>query len=107
VGCTPAQPALQRIVKDERVAAGVEPLLPAPHANAKAPAWAAEMARTEMLRHSKLGDGMPADFLKIGENVGRGPGIGKIHLAFMDSPGHQANVLDPAYGWIGTGFLVA
>jgi len=46
-------------VKDERVAAGVEPLLPAPHANAKAQAWAEEMARTGMLRHSKLGDGMP------------------------------------------------
>jgi len=59
VECTPEQLALQRIVNDERVAAGFEPLLPAPHANAKAQAWAEEMARTGMLRHSKLGDGMP------------------------------------------------
>lgn len=103
-GCTPEQLELQRLVNTERVQAGLVPLLPSPHATAKAQAWAEELARSGHLRHSHLSDDMPEGYRKLGENVGRGPDSGAIHLAFMDSPGHRANVLDPEYRWMGTGY---
>jgi hypothetical protein len=41
---------------------------------------------------------------KIGENVGRGGSVGSLHNAFMNSPGHKANILgDYNYVGIGTG----
>jgi hypothetical protein len=40
----------------------------------------------------------------IGENVGRGGSVSSLHAAFMDSPGHQANILgDYNYAGVGTG----
>lgn len=40
----------------------------------------------------------------IGENVGRGGSVSSLHQAFMDSPGHRANILgDYNYVGIGTG----
>ncbi|MGH8945234.1 MAG: CAP domain-containing protein [Acidimicrobiia bacterium] len=40
----------------------------------------------------------------IGENVGRGGSVSSLHKAFMDSPGHRANILgDYNYAGIGTG----
>ena len=40
----------------------------------------------------------------VGENVGRGGSVSSLHQAFMDSPGHRANILgDYNYVGIGTG----
>lgn len=82
---------------------GVGTLLPSPHAAAKAQAWAETLASEGHLRHSDLHVGMPEGFRKLGENVGRGPEVGAIHQAFLDSTAHRANLLDPDYRWIGTG----
>lgn len=41
---------------------------------------------------------------KLGENVGRGGSVASLHQAFMDSPGHRANILgDYNHVGIGTG----
>jgi hypothetical protein len=41
---------------------------------------------------------------KIGENVGRGGTVSSLHAAFMNSPGHKANILgDYNYVGVGTG----
>lgn len=104
IGCAPEQIELQQLINSEREDAGLPLLLPSPHASAKAQSWAEELAAGETLRHSNLAENMPAGFRKIGENVGRGPDIVRIHQAFMDSEGHRANVLDPEYNWIGTGY---
>ncbi len=45
------------------------------------------------------------DWAKIGENVGVGPDIPRTHQAFMDSPGHRANILDPAWQTMGIGVV--
>lgn len=37
----------------------------------------------------------------VGENVGVGFNIGELHAAFMNSPGHRKNILDPTYTHIG------
>jgi uncharacterized protein YkwD len=40
-----------------------------------------------------------------GENVGVGPTARGLHEAFMDSPGHRANVLSRAYDRVGVGLV--
>ena len=42
---------------------------------------------------------------RIGENVGMGPSVPSVHQAFMDSPAHRANVLDPDFYWQGVGVV--
>lgn len=43
---------------------------------------------------------------KLGENVGYGSTVSGLHAAFMNSPGHRANILDPDYTHIGVGVVV-
>lgn len=42
----------------------------------------------------------------IGENVGVGSDVGKIHDAFMRSSSHRAVLLDPRWNEIGVGFVI-
>ena len=39
---------------------------------------------------------------KLGENVGRGGSVSSLHGAFLDSPGHKANILGD-YNYVGIG----
>ena len=54
------------------------------------------------ISHSTLADGAPSTWRKLGENVGTGNNVPEVHTAYMASPGHRANVLDPAFTEIGT-----
>ena len=42
----------------------------------------------------------------VGENVGYGPDAITIHVAFMQSPAHRANILDRDYTQVGVGAVV-
>lgn len=44
-------------------------------------------------------------FRTAGENLALGPTIKRCHTGLMNSPGHRANILNPAYGRIGIGVL--
>jgi uncharacterized protein YkwD len=107
VGCTPEQQAVLDQVNAHRTNAGVSTLLPSPDAMVKAQAWADQLVRNGGLSHSALSSGMPAGWTKLGENVGRGPSIEAVMQGFLQSPGHRANLLDPAFNWVGTGVSVA
>ncbi len=53
---------------------------------------------------AELGAAGGTGWSQIGENVGRGNTPSSLHSAFMDSPGHRANILgDYNYVGIGTG----
>lgn len=67
----------------------------------KADAWAQRLRDACNLSHSKLSDGAPRQWLKLGENVGYGGTISQIHDAYLNSPGHRANILDPVYNSMG------
>lgn len=43
---------------------------------------------------------------KLGENVGYGGTVSGLHAAFMNSPSHRANVLDPVYTHVGVGVVI-
>ncbi|HEX7095360.1 MAG TPA: CAP domain-containing protein [Acidimicrobiales bacterium] len=107
VGCTPEQLAVRDLVNASRRQAGLAELPIDVNANAKAQPWAEHLARIGRLEHSNLAEGMPPGWQKLGENVGRGPSLQAIQDAFMRSPGHRANILDPAWNSVGAGVAVA
>jgi hypothetical protein len=107
IGCSPEQIAAADAANASRQAEGLPALVMSPALSEKAQAWAVELARRQSLSHSVLTDDAPEGWLKLGENVGRGPSIEAIQDGFMASPAHRANVLDPSFNWIGTGVATA
>lgn len=66
-----------------------------------------DMIAADEIYHSSSGELQSAagsGWEKLGENVGRGGSVSSLHQAFLDSPGHKANILgDYNYVGIGTG----
>jgi len=52
-----------------------------------------------------LGAGIGHSWQKLGENVGTGPNVADVMAAFIASPGHYANVVDPQFTHIGVGVV--
>jgi len=72
-----------------------------------AQSWSQHLAQIGGLVHrSPLSDGAPAGWRKLGENVGFGSSVDVVQGAFMNSPGHKANILDPSFNNIGIGVTV-
>jgi len=69
----------------------------------KADAWAGRLRDECRIFHSNLADGAPQEWRKLGENVGRGGSNDQIHTAYLNSPGHRANILDPSFNQVGAG----
>ena len=49
--------------------------------------------------------GVTHDWQKLGENVGTGPEINAVMEAFVDSPSHFQNIVDPDFTHIGVGVV--
>ena len=43
----------------------------------------------------------------MGENIALAPSVETAHRNLMNSPGHRANILDPAFTRVGIGIIVA
>lgn len=69
----------------------------------KAQGWAEYLASRCTLQHSNLASGITYNWRALGENVGYGPSISRVHSAYMNSPGHTANILDRRWNYMGTG----
>jgi uncharacterized protein YkwD len=70
--------------------------------------WAGSMAEAGKISHAdSLATGLTSDWSKLGENVGMGTDVANVQKAFIESPSHYANILDPAYSHIGVGVVVA
>jgi len=66
-----------------------------------------EMASSQTLVHtSNLKAGVTSNWTKVGENVGEGGSNNQIWDAFINSPKHLANLLDPAFTHVGIGVVV-
>ncbi len=69
-----------------------------------AQAWSQHMADTQTLVHrTRLSDGAPVGWRKLGENIGYASSVDAIQTAFMNSAGHKANILDSAFNNVGIG----
>jgi uncharacterized protein YkwD len=98
----------------ERVALGVAPLTWSPELAEAALQHARVMASQEDISHQFPGEpglqnriqGAGLDPEAIAENVAFAPSLLRIHSGWMNSPGHRANLLNPAYTILGVAVIV-
>jgi Cysteine-rich secretory protein family len=108
-GPTVAEQYLFSAANIERVQRGLHPLRWDPSLFQAAVYHAQEMAERESISHqyegepdlSARGEGAGARFSEIAENVAEAPSAVMIHEAWMNSPHHRANLLDPKVDSIG------
>lgn len=93
-------------VNNLRAANGVGPLELDGEQSALAQQRAQINASNGNLVHtSNLAAGVSETWTKLGENIGEGPSTGAIADAFLHSPRHFANLVDPAFNRIGIGVV--
>ena len=86
----------------QRAAGGLAPLTLNGSMTAAADSWAFAMANGSFLAHAgDIISGTPGGWTKVGENVGRGQTVASLTSAFMASPTHRANIMDPLYTHVG------
>ena len=70
--------------------------------------WASKMAADGDISHNPgFSSWVTADWVKLGENVGMGGDVDSIFRAFVASPSHYKNLVDPAFQFVGVGVVVA
>ena len=94
---------LTAMTNADRVSRGLRALSTAGDLQSFAQQRADEMARTKRLAHTTGLGSKISGWKRLGENVGRGPTLQEIQTAFMASPSHRENILDPEFTQIGVG----
>ncbi|MEZ5321431.1 MAG: CAP domain-containing protein [Microthrixaceae bacterium] len=90
-----------QLVNQSRAQAGLPTLRSNVMLDVKADRWAQRLRDSCSLSHSRLADGAPSNWRKLGENVGDGGDIAQVHQAYLNAPGHRANIMDPLYTSMG------
>jgi uncharacterized protein YkwD len=90
-----------------RAARGIPKLTVRSHLVSVARQWAATMASQNKLYHNPQLTSDVNNWRYVGENVGYGPDALTVHVAFMNSPAHRANILDRDYTEVGVGAVVS
>ena len=93
-------------MNNARAAQGVPRLATRSHLVRVARAWASKMASQSKLYHNPQLTSDVNNWRWVGENVGYGPDALTVHVAFMNSPGHRANILDRDFTEVGVGAVV-
>jgi hypothetical protein len=93
-------------INELRAGKGLAPLQVNANLTEKARAWSAGMAAAGKIWHSTLSDGVTEDWKKLGENVGMGGSVDGLHRAFVNSPGHYANLVEPVFSHVGIGIVM-
>ncbi|MBW3621265.1 MAG: cell wall-binding repeat-containing protein [Actinobacteria bacterium] len=100
---------LGRLLNAERTARGLPGLANSAALRTVARRHAQRMMTEGTIFHNeRLREDVEAVFpawASIGENVGYGPSVPRVHEAFLASPAHRANILDPDWGWVGIGVV--
>ena len=90
----PAERRFLDLINQERRNNGMREVVLRPEIVPVARLWTARMISEQRLYHNDaLATQLPSDWTRLGENVGYGGGVDSLHVAFMNSPGHRANVL--------------
>ena len=100
---TSSQAQVASLVNQSRAAHGRGYLRDNWQLDRKAQSWANYLASIGRLAHSNLASGITYRWRALAENVGYGGSIGQVHNAYMNSPGHRANILDGRMNYLGTG----
>ena len=87
-----------------RAQAGLPPLAVHSQLTSVARSWADSQASVNAISHNPSLTGQVAGaWTLVGENVGTGPQVGGIMDAFVASPSHYANIVEPRFDYIGVG----
>lgn len=86
-----------------RVSAGLPALTENAQLDAVAQAWANKLAAAGVLSHNPAVRTQVTNWTVLGENVGMAGDVPTVQNAFMHSPEHKANILDPRYTQMGVG----
>lgn len=104
--CTPAQEDAYLLLTETRNATEAPPVWPHPDLFAEAQRRAQRLADTQVWAHTvDLTQGIPPGWSLTGENIGRGGDIEAIHQAFIESPDHYANMVNPRWDFAGVGVV--
>ena len=101
-----AETQFVELINRERTTRGLAPLATHPDLVAGARNQAKAIRDAGRLFHNADLGAVTTGWTKLGENVGYGGSVDRLHAAFMASPGHRANILEPAYTHIGLGVVV-
>ena len=101
--CSPEVDHATDLVNQSRGAAGRGSLPTNVDLYLKAQGWSQQLANDQYLHHSNLSDGNGYNWARLGENVGYGYSLEQVENAFMNSPGHKANILDGGFNRLGVG----
>jgi uncharacterized protein YkwD len=101
---------LVSLINKARTSRGLRALTVAPGTTDLARDWSMNQARRNLLYHNpSLVAGVEShgsrDWGRVAENVGRGWGADSLFNAYMNSPGHRANILDSGMRYIGMGWV--
>jgi uncharacterized protein YkwD len=111
------RPDLERkmleLVNMERAKRNLKPLKPDPQLREVARSHSRDMFKRGYFSHFSIEGKDPFDrirkakipFLAAGENLALSPNLKIAHQGLMESPGHKANILHPAFGRVGIGIL--
>jgi len=104
-GAASASPAgdLATATNTARASAGLAPLAVNAQLSAVAQAWANKLAAANVLSHNPALQAQVSNWTVLGENVGMAGDVPTVQAAFMASPHHKANILDPRYTQMGVG----
>lgn len=87
-----------------RAQAGLAPLQVHSQLTSVARSWADAQAGVNAISHNpNLAGQVAGGWSLIGENVGTGPEVGGIMTAFVNSPSHYRNIVEPRFDYIGVG----
>jgi uncharacterized protein YkwD len=98
------------LTNGERANAGVPALQWRADVASMAVAHSVEMAQQGNIWHGSFvsqGNLKALNASSLGENVGMGGDVPSLHDAFMNSPHHRENILDPAFNQVGIGVIVS
>jgi uncharacterized protein YkwD len=101
------------LINVERQAHGLQPLQADPEATDVARAHSRDMFARGYFSHLAPDGADPCarlrragvSFRAAGENLALARTLAMAHRGLMDSPGHRANILRPAFGRVGIGIL--
>jgi uncharacterized protein YkwD len=103
----PAGEQVRMLVNETRAANGVGNLAVNDVLEARAQAWAEHLATIGTLVHTPdLSVGLNFRWRVLGENIGYAGDVSKVCDAFLKSPTHRANVVEPRFTVIGVGVAV-
>jgi hypothetical protein len=89
-----------------RARVGVGPLSVDSQLTSIARSWSQQMADAGGISHNpSLKDLVTSLWTKLGENVGMGPSEATVFTAFVNSPHHYANLVDPDFNYVGVGVV--